>query len=222
LRKSPQEAYVSEIGFVLGEIRHALRHLATWAKPERRRAPWMAWPARAELRPEPFGVALPIGPLHHPPPFADVVADRLFHIDIFPRLNLPVIYVCQPYGGMDPAQMEGLLANDVVSFHTERWRTNFLRSCEDIAGADSHFESGTTSFRGRDVAARVAFGSGRPVNAKATSGWWPAMIPAMPLPEPEPIVQPGVPWPVFRNRLAKRVLPIYGTFDGVSGRSPVQ
>ncbi len=32
-------------------------------------------------------------------------------IDIFPSLNLPVIYVCQPYGGMDPAQMEGLLTN---------------------------------------------------------------------------------------------------------------
>ncbi|MBI3823150.1 MAG: efflux RND transporter permease subunit, partial [Planctomycetes bacterium] len=30
-------------------------------------------------------------------------------IDIFPQLNLPVVYVCQPYGGMDPAQMEGLL-----------------------------------------------------------------------------------------------------------------
>jgi trehalose 6-phosphate synthase len=51
---------------------------------------------------------------------------------------------------------EGLLANDVVSFHTERWRTNFLRSCKDIAGADSDFESGTTAFQGRDVAARVA------------------------------------------------------------------
>ena len=32
-------------------------------------------------------------------------------IDIFPSLNLPVVYVCQPYGGMDPAQMEGYLAN---------------------------------------------------------------------------------------------------------------
>ena len=28
-----------------------------------------------------------------------------------PNLNLPVIYVAQPYGGMDPAQMEGLLTN---------------------------------------------------------------------------------------------------------------
>ena len=32
-------------------------------------------------------------------------------VDIFPSLSLPVIYVCQPYGGMDPAQMEGLLTN---------------------------------------------------------------------------------------------------------------
>jgi multidrug efflux pump subunit AcrB len=32
-------------------------------------------------------------------------------IDIFPALNLPVIYVAQPYGGMSPAQMEGLLTN---------------------------------------------------------------------------------------------------------------
>src|SRR6184192_1897919 len=30
-------------------------------------------------------------------------------IDIFPNLNLPVIYVAQPYVGMSPAQMEGYL-----------------------------------------------------------------------------------------------------------------
>src|SRR6202795_4279098 len=32
-------------------------------------------------------------------------------VDGFPALNLPVIYVAQPYGGLDPAQMEGLLTN---------------------------------------------------------------------------------------------------------------
>ncbi len=36
---------------------------------------------------------------------------------------------------------EGLLANDVVGFHTGRWRRNFLRSCEDIVGADVEFAS---------------------------------------------------------------------------------
>jgi multidrug efflux pump subunit AcrB len=40
-----------------------------------------------------------------------VLAVSRMPIDIFPNLNLPVIYVCQPYGGMDPAQMEGLLTN---------------------------------------------------------------------------------------------------------------
>ena len=29
--------------------------------------------------------------------------------DIFPTLGIPTIYVAQPYGGMDPAQMEGFL-----------------------------------------------------------------------------------------------------------------
>src|SRR6266576_3040132 len=32
-------------------------------------------------------------------------------IDIFPDLNVPVIYVAQPYGGLDPKQMEGFLTN---------------------------------------------------------------------------------------------------------------
>src|SRR5437667_3078897 len=40
-----------------------------------------------------------------------VLAVQRMNIDIFPELNLPVIYVAQPYGGMDPAQMEGLITN---------------------------------------------------------------------------------------------------------------
>src|ERR1700760_2882061 len=30
-------------------------------------------------------------------------------VDIFPKIGEPAIYVAQPYGGMDPAQMEGYL-----------------------------------------------------------------------------------------------------------------
>lgn len=37
-------------------------------------------------------------------------------VDIFPNLNLPVIYVAQPYGGMDPAQMESYLVS-YYEFH---------------------------------------------------------------------------------------------------------
>src|SRR5882757_5345541 len=31
--------------------------------------------------------------------------------DVFPDLGVPVLYVAQPYGGMDAAQMEGLIVN---------------------------------------------------------------------------------------------------------------
>ena len=39
-------------------------------------------------------------------------------VDIFPDLHMPVIYVAQPYGGMNPAQMEGYL--------TYYYESNFL------------------------------------------------------------------------------------------------
>src|SRR6266566_4319315 len=42
---------------------------------------------------------------------ASVLAYLRMSVDIFPDLNLPVIYVAQPYGGMDPAQMEGYLVS---------------------------------------------------------------------------------------------------------------
>src|SRR5437762_1188713 len=38
-----------------------------------------------------------------------VLALRQMSRDIFPSLGIPTIYVAQPYGGMDPAQMEGYL-----------------------------------------------------------------------------------------------------------------
>jgi multidrug efflux pump subunit AcrB len=37
------------------------------------------------------------------------IAVRRMHVDIFPSVGSPVIYVAQPYGGMDPSQMEGFL-----------------------------------------------------------------------------------------------------------------
>src|SRR5215216_5244320 len=43
--------------------------------------------------------------------FAGWLAYSRMKVDIFPPLDLPVVYVCQPYGGLDPQQMEGLIAN---------------------------------------------------------------------------------------------------------------
>src|ERR1700757_1282312 len=38
-----------------------------------------------------------------------VLAIERMPVDIFPKVGEPAIYVAQPYGGMDPAQMEGFL-----------------------------------------------------------------------------------------------------------------
>ena len=58
---------------------------------------------------------------------------------------------------------EGLLANDVIGFHTSRWRLNFLRSCEDITGAEVDFEAGEVRLNGRTTYTRV-----RPVSVDAS------------------------------------------------------
>src|SRR5258707_11416257 len=38
-----------------------------------------------------------------------IMAIRQMKVDVFPKLGAPAIYVAQPYGGMDPQQMEGFL-----------------------------------------------------------------------------------------------------------------
>ena len=42
--------------------------------------------------------------------FSSILAIKTIPIDIFPKLNLPVIYVIEPYGGMTPEQMEGFFS----------------------------------------------------------------------------------------------------------------
>ncbi len=48
------------------------------------------------------------------------------------------------------AVFDGLLANDLVGFHTARWQRNFLRSAVDLAGAEQ-VDDRTLAYRGRRV-----------------------------------------------------------------------
>jgi multidrug efflux pump subunit AcrB len=57
-----------------------------------------------------------------------ILALNRMRIDIFPNLNLPVIYVAQPYGGMSPAQMEGYL---VYYYEYHFLYINGIQSVED-------------------------------------------------------------------------------------------
>jgi len=63
------------------------------------------WLIRAALR-RPISVMVIVVALA----LSSILAILRTRIDIFPDLNLPVIYVAQPYGGMSPQQMEGFLS----------------------------------------------------------------------------------------------------------------
>ena len=63
------------------------------------------WLIRAALR-RPIGVIVIVIALG----LTSILALLRTRIDIFPDLDLPVIYVAQPYGGMSPQQMEGFIA----------------------------------------------------------------------------------------------------------------
>lgn len=66
LGKCVTEAYTSEVGLVLRDIRFAIKHLGRWTRGRRTRVPLMARPGRARLCPEPLGVVLIIGPWNYP------------------------------------------------------------------------------------------------------------------------------------------------------------
>ena len=66
LNKSEQEAYTTEIGIVLSEIRTALRYVRRWSKPERARTPMTHFGASSRIVPEPYGTTLIIGPWNYP------------------------------------------------------------------------------------------------------------------------------------------------------------
>ena len=66
LRKSPDQAYVTEIALVQTEIRCALKNLRRWTAPKRGRTPWFVAPASGWTQPEPFGVALIFSPWNYP------------------------------------------------------------------------------------------------------------------------------------------------------------
>jgi multidrug efflux pump subunit AcrB len=46
---------------------------------------------------------------------SSIIAVTTIPIDIFPKLNLPVIYVIEPFGGMTPQQMEGFFATRLLN-----------------------------------------------------------------------------------------------------------
>lgn len=66
LRKPVHEAWMSEIGVTLEEIRLVRKNLPSWARAKRIPVPLPLQPGRGEVRHEPLGVTLIIGPWNYP------------------------------------------------------------------------------------------------------------------------------------------------------------
>lgn len=66
LHKSYEEAYLTELSIVYGEISNHLRHLSRWARPERKSSPLAIMPASSSIIKEPLGNTLIIAPWNYP------------------------------------------------------------------------------------------------------------------------------------------------------------
>ena len=66
LHKSYEEAYMTELSIVLGEIRNHLSHLKRWMRPQRASSPLKIFPSRCRVVSEPLGNALIIAPWNYP------------------------------------------------------------------------------------------------------------------------------------------------------------
>ena len=66
LHKSEEEAYLTEISIVKGEIRNHLKHIDKWTRAERHATPLTLFPASTRVVTEPLGNALIIAPWNYP------------------------------------------------------------------------------------------------------------------------------------------------------------
>lgn len=66
LHKSYQEAYLTEVGLVYGEIREARRDLRKWMKRRRRPTPLTGFPSSSYIVREPLGCTLIVSPWNYP------------------------------------------------------------------------------------------------------------------------------------------------------------
>ncbi len=66
LKKSPEECWVTENGFVLSELDHAISWLSAWMEPESKSTNLLNLPSKSKVMKEPLGVVLIIGPWNYP------------------------------------------------------------------------------------------------------------------------------------------------------------
>ena len=123
LNKSEQEAYTTEIGIVLTEIRAALRHVRRWSKPIKVRTPMTHFGASSRIVPEPYGTTLVIGPWNYP-------------------VNLMLVPVVSAIAAgntvvMKPSEMAPATSRALASLVRETFRPEYVALFEGEASAST-------------------------------------------------------------------------------------
>lgn len=66
LHKSYEEAYLTEVSILLGEIRSHIHNIRKWSRPQRKPTPLKMFPSSSRIISEPLGTALIISPWNYP------------------------------------------------------------------------------------------------------------------------------------------------------------
>ncbi len=151
-----------------------------------------------------------------------ILAVSRMRVDIFPNLNLPVIYVAQPYGGMSPRQMEGyivfyyeyhfLYINGIQSVEDKSIQGNGLLKLTFHPGTDmSQALAQTISYVNR-AHAFMPYGTVPPFVIRFDAG----TVPVGDLVFSSPTLTIGQ----IQDLALNRVRPVFATLPGVSAPPP--
>ncbi|RTE87743.1 MULTISPECIES: aldehyde dehydrogenase family protein [Gammaproteobacteria] len=106
LGKQATEAWSTEIGYLLKDIRHTKRHLKKWMKPKRVSSPIAIAPARSKLLPTPKGTVAVFGAWNYPlqltlsPVVAAIAAGNTVCIkpsEVSPATSQLIVKLCNRY-----------------------------------------------------------------------------------------------------------------------------
>jgi len=154
---------------------------------------------------------------------SSILAIKTISIDIFPKLNLPTIYVIEPYAGMSPQQMEG--------FFSTRLQDQFLY-INGIKNISSRNIQGIsilklTFFESTDMAeasAQVALQLNRAMSFFPPGALPPQVIrfDASSLPVGELVFSsPDKKLEEINDLASTRIRPLFSTIPGLSAPSPI-
>jgi aldehyde dehydrogenase (NAD+) len=66
LRKSPEEAFLTEVGYLIKDVKYLLSNVERWMKPQSVGTPMLAMPGKSIIKPEALGTCLVIGAWNFP------------------------------------------------------------------------------------------------------------------------------------------------------------